>query len=120
MGHLNVEETLAEDWPAPCYRAALMVLATLSKDIPALPVPPDEFDQRPTDVDWDTLEEWAGPWSRTEKVRVRLARSLYEGDLCDASLSFDNRNWERLVAALEVARCGEEGVVLLAASEDWR
>lgn len=99
MTLLDIPVMLELDWPSAQTRAAWSILATLHKSIPALV---DE--EGPYDVDWNALEEWSGPWSNTEKIRVRLARSIAQGDLADAACSFDDRNWKVLTEALSMLR----------------
>jgi hypothetical protein len=102
MSVVDLDEALADDefeW-SPRYRAALSVLKTLRwKSIPACA-------DDPWYVDWDVLEAESGPWSNTERLRVRLARSLAEGDLCDAAVYLDDVNFAALLEALVVARLG--------------
>lgn len=101
---VDVAAILANDCPTVAERAALMVLATLHKEIPAQ-VDPSDPDWSSA-VDWDALEAWSGPWSSTERMRVRLARSLAEGDLGNAAWLLDDRNWQVLLDALRVVRGG--------------
>ena len=42
-------------------------------------------------------------WSGTEKLRVRLAASLVEGDLGQAARLLGDRDWRALLVALAVA-----------------
>lgn len=86
---------------SPHLLGALAVLATLRK---ALPCVVDDDGAVPWLVDWERLDEWSGPWSSTERTRVRLAVSLFEGDLGHAAGSFDERNWSALLDALAIAR----------------
>lgn len=102
---LDITSILANNHPAPTYRAALTILATLHKTIPGEPEPDGED---PFYVDWDALEERAAPWSTTERLRVRIARSIAstDGDLHGAAWSFDDSNWRALLEALRIAREG--------------
>ena len=100
---LDLAELLASDWPSRRYRAALQLLATLHKVIPALPSE-DPDDPRPFDVDWSELEAVSAPWSTTERIRVDLARSIADGPLGDAAERLDDVRWSALIGALYTAR----------------
>lgn len=104
-GTVDVRALLASDWPSPCYRGALMVLATMHKPIPGIPSG-DPDDPEPFYVDWQALELAAGPWSSSERQRVELARLIAEGVIADATYTLDAVNWRVLLEALAVARGG--------------